>query len=68
MGFIFSSSVSLEPSTETEKGRTFMLSSSSFFNSGAIAMLSMHIAFVEAEWYFEAMGESGKTALIVGDR
>ena len=34
---------------------------------GATAPFSMQVAFVDAEWYFEASMESGKTFLIVGD-
>jgi len=35
---------------------------------GASASLSIQVAFVDPEWYFKAIFESGKTFLIVGDK
>ena len=44
-----------------------MFSTRSLFNSGAIARFSMYMAFVDAEWYFEAILESEKRLLIAGE-
>jgi len=47
MEFIFSNSVSLDPSTEIEKGCDFMIIIRSLISIGAMASLSIQVAFVE---------------------
>ena len=44
-----------------------MFSNRSIFSAGAIARLSTHVAFVDAEWYLVAIFESGKILLNMGD-
>jgi len=68
MGFIFSNSVSLDPSMQIVKGCDLILLRRSLISMGASASLSIQVAFVEAEWCFKAIYESGKTFLIVGDK
>ena len=68
IGLIFLKSVSLEPSIEREKGCTFMLSRMLLISIGATASFNIQVAFVEAEWYFDAILESGKIFLMVGDK
>ena len=62
IGFIFSKSESFEPLMEMEKGCTRMFSRRLLINVGATASLSIQVAFVEAEWYFNAILESGNTS------
>ena len=35
---------------------------------GARVLLNMHVTFIEAEWYFKAICESGNTWPMVGDK
>ena len=35
---------------------------------GARDLLNLHVAFVEAEWYFKAIFQSGNTSHMVGDK
>ena len=49
---------------QMEKGCTPMFSRRSLISAGATASLSIQVAFVEVEWYFDAIFESGKIFLI----
>jgi len=61
--FIFSNSVSLDPSMQIEKGCDLILLRRSLISMGASASLSIQVAFVEAEWYFKAIFESVRDSI-----
>ena len=50
-----------------EKGCIFMLSRTLLISIGATASFNKQVAFVEAEWYLDAILESGKIFLMAGD-
>ena len=66
IGFILFKSVSLESSMERERGVFFMLSRRLLISIGATASFNIHVAFVEAEWYLDAILRPGKIFLMVG--
>lgn len=44
-----------------------MLATKPEMSTGATAPFSIHVAFVEAEWYLDAIFESGKRSRMAGE-